>query len=140
MLRFVLHKLISKKWLALCLLIGNILMVAVASSNPLYTDAILQRALTKHLSNVILEENLHPAELRFTRNDNYTRGTREEYQQELSIIASLPETLDIPVVLTLEEHTLNLTQAKLLGIRSDGRNHTLTFSCLSDFSDHSTIV
>ena len=54
MLRFVLHKLISKKWLALCLLIGNILLVAVASSNPLYTDAVLQRALTKHLSASLL--------------------------------------------------------------------------------------
>lgn len=140
MLRFVLHKMISKKWLALCLLIGNILMVAVASSNPLYTDAILQRALTKHLSNTLIEENLHPAEVRLSRNDSYAKGTREEYQAALEDIKTELASLKLPTVLTLEEHTLKTTRAQLQGVRSDGRKMPMTFSCLADFNDHSTIV
>ena len=46
MLRFVLNKLLNKKWMAVCLLIGNLLLIAVAASNPTYSAAILQRTLT----------------------------------------------------------------------------------------------
>lgn len=140
MLRFVLHKLISKKWLALCLLIGNILLVAVASSNPLYTDAVLQRALTKHLSASLLEDNLHPAELRFTRNDTYTKGTREDYAAALDAIRSLPEELGLPIVQELEEHTIKFVRVQQLGIRGDGRNSPMTLSGMSDFKEHAKIV
>ena len=35
MLRFVLHKLINKKWMAICLLIGNLLLNTVAENNPI---------------------------------------------------------------------------------------------------------
>ena len=140
MLRFVLHKMVSKKWLALCLLIGNILMVAVASSNPLYTDAILQRALTKHMSNMLLEENLHPAEVRLSRNNSYSKGTREDYAAALDHIANTMAQLEIPTVLTLEEHTFKTSRAQLLGIRNDGRKLPMTFSALSDFWDHATII
>ena len=140
MLRFVLHKLISKKWLALCLLIGNILLTAVASSNPLYTDAILQRALTKHLSSTLLEENVHPAELRFARNDSYANGTQENYARIVADMDALSQELGFSKILTLEEHTLKIGTAKLLGIRGDGRTTTVTMSCLSDFPSHINIV
>lgn len=140
MLRFVLHKLVSKKWLALCLLIGNILLTAVASSNPLYTDAILQRALTKHLSSALTEENVHPAELRFTRNDSYAKGTREDFQQHLAKVYDLTQELELPALLTLEEHTLKTNTAKLLGVRGDNRMYMLTMACLSDFESHIEMV
>lgn len=140
MLRFVLHKLISKKWLALCLLIGNILLTAVASSNPLYSDAILQRALTKHLSTPLQEENLHPAELRFTRNESYSKGTREQYWEVVDDIHDMTETLELPIVLSYEEHTLKTNTAKLLGVRSSNRLHMLTIACLSDFEDHIQMI
>lgn len=32
--------------MALCLLIGNVLMVAITASNPLYSNAVLQKTLT----------------------------------------------------------------------------------------------
>ena len=140
MLRFVLHKLVSKKWLALCLLIGNILMVAVASSNPLYTDAVLQRALSKHLSSALLEDNLHPAEIRFSRNNSYNKGTREEFAQELEYVRTLPATMELPVIQNLEEHTIKFLRVTQEGIRSDERYHPMTLSCMSDFQDHIRIV
>ena len=50
MLHFVLQKLINRKWMAVCLLIGNILLIAVTVSNPVYSEAILQRSFTKRLA------------------------------------------------------------------------------------------
>jgi len=140
MLRFVFHKMISKKWLALCLLIGNILMVAVTSSNPLYSDAILQRALTKHLGSTLTEKNLHPAEVRLSRNNAYIKATREEYDAAIEDIQSTLAELELPTALVLEEHTLRTNRSVLQGVRNDGRKLAMTFSCLVDFNDHSTII
>ena len=63
MLRFILHKLINKKWMAICLLIGNLLLIAVAASNPIYSDAVLQRTLTRTLSQKLTDTNTYPAEI-----------------------------------------------------------------------------
>lgn len=140
MLRFVLHKLISKKWLALCLLIGNILMVAVAASNPLYTEAILQRALTKHLSNQLLETNLHPAEVRMSRNDVYMKSTRDDYWQSIRDIEAMNQQLGLPVVTMLQERTYTVNKVMPLGVRSSGRYTILTLSALSDFENHAKVI
>lgn len=42
---------IRNKWMILCLLAGSILSVAMISSIPMYTDAVLQRMLTRDLEN-----------------------------------------------------------------------------------------
>ena len=47
----VFRKMINKKWMTLCLLIGFILAVAMVSSIPIYTDGVLQRMLTRDLEN-----------------------------------------------------------------------------------------
>ena len=45
MLRFVIRKMLNKKWMVLSLLVGNILLISIAASNPMYTDAVLKRTL-----------------------------------------------------------------------------------------------
>ncbi len=56
MLIFVLRKMLNKKWLMAALLIGNILLVSIAASSPMYTKASLQRMLTETFSDYV-EEN-----------------------------------------------------------------------------------
>ena len=43
MLIMVFRKMINKKWMTLCLLIGFVLAAAMVSSIPIYTDGVLQR-------------------------------------------------------------------------------------------------
>lgn len=47
MIRFLMQKLLHKKWMVVSLLIGNVLLIAIACSNPMYKNASLQRTLTK---------------------------------------------------------------------------------------------
>lgn len=49
MLSMVLRKISRNRWLVACLLAGTVLAVALVSSIPLYTSAILQRMLTRDL-------------------------------------------------------------------------------------------
>lgn len=60
MLQFISQKLLNKKWLILSVLIGNILLVAIASCNPMYTKAALQKMLTTEMSNYLEEKNQYP--------------------------------------------------------------------------------
>ena len=52
---------LNKKWMVLSLLIGNILMIAISCCNPMYTQAVLQRMLTRSLSDSIDEGNRYPS-------------------------------------------------------------------------------
>ena len=59
MFRFMLQKLRHKKWLAMCLLIGNILLVAVAAGYPMYKDASLQRMLADEFDAYAEKNGVH---------------------------------------------------------------------------------
>ena len=58
MLRFVIRKMLSKKWMVLSLLIGNILLASITAGNPMYTRAVLQRTLTKSLEAMLEDSNV----------------------------------------------------------------------------------
>ena len=60
MLSFVFRKLLNKKWMAISLLIGNLLMIAIAAASPMYSQAVLQRALMKGMGNYLTETNQYP--------------------------------------------------------------------------------
>jgi putative ABC transport system permease protein len=49
LLRMILRKMVQNRWLELSLLLGLVVTVALASSMPIYTQAILQRLLIKDL-------------------------------------------------------------------------------------------
>lgn len=60
MLGFLYRKIINNKWLFLCLLIGALSASGIFSTIPLYSNAILQRVLTKDLENAHLKTNKSP--------------------------------------------------------------------------------
>ncbi len=53
MRKFVWEKITHKKWMCLCLLIGNILLIGVALCNPLYYHAALDRTLQSDLDKAV---------------------------------------------------------------------------------------
>jgi len=140
MLRFVINKLISKRWLALCLLIGDILLVAVASSNPLYSDAILHRALTRNLSNALVTSNAHPAEISVSRGVSNDLATRGEFVEIAERVMAFPQKWGIEAVEQYEEHSITTTKAVLLGVRSNGKPGKLSVGCMSDLEAHVEII
>ena len=60
MLQFIAQKLLNKKWLILSIVIGNILLVAIASCNPMYTKAALRKMLTSEMDEYLEEKNQYP--------------------------------------------------------------------------------
>ncbi|MBO4399950.1 MAG: ABC transporter permease, partial [Lachnospiraceae bacterium] len=60
MLQFITQKLLNKKWLILSILIGNVLLVAIASCNPMYTKAAKEKMLTTKMDNYLADQNKYP--------------------------------------------------------------------------------
>lgn len=56
----ILRKMLKNKWLEISLLFGLILTVALVSSMPIYTEAILQRMLVKDLENLQTTTQTYP--------------------------------------------------------------------------------
>lgn len=85
MLRFIFQKLLNKKWLILCILIGNILLVGISCCNPMYTRAALQKMLTRNMDASLQESNRYPcmeivtAKLSNKRLEKYGSGYFDDY-------------------------------------------------------------
>ena len=60
MLKFVLRRMLNKRWMILSLLIGNLLLVSITCTNPMYTRAVLQRMLISDFANDLEENNAYP--------------------------------------------------------------------------------
>lgn len=60
MLSYVLHKIWNKKWMAISLLIGNILLIGMVVGNIIYTNAVLNRLLVKDLNNSMKATGVYP--------------------------------------------------------------------------------
>nr|WP_300841941.1 hypothetical protein [uncultured Acetatifactor sp.] len=55
--QFAFRRIESRKWMVISLLIGNLLMIAIAVASLMYSRAILQRTLTRNLSDYYVEKN-----------------------------------------------------------------------------------
>lgn len=129
MFRFIFHKLLSKRWMALCLLIGNILMVAITASNPLYSNAVLQKTLTQNLSRAITEDGINPTAFTLmssisksvvSSNSVQTMNNTEETAKNLSKTLRMPEQL-----LVEERYVSSVKTLSQMGRRTDSQLFSL---------------
>ncbi len=142
MLRFVFQKMWSRKWMIISLLLGNLLMVAVAASGPMYSEAALQRTLTQNLSNYYTETNKDPgavilqAEFSTSWNANH-----QTYAKALEAFDRMTEELGVPVLLRVNQYYKSNVKADP-DIRIDDAKNNLNIRLTSytDLEDHIQIT
>lgn len=77
MLRIMLQKILHKKWMIGSLLIGNILLIAIAVSHPLYQDATQKRMLQDEFTTYMEANNKYPMQISMTGRIRYQEGNAE---------------------------------------------------------------
>ncbi len=142
MLRFVLQKLRGKPWMALSLLIGNILLVAIACANPLYAHAALQRALQADLNAYISQTGRYPGVVSVSASMARNAGglTHDAFDRAQELAASAAERLGLPqtaLISNIYSENANLTP---LAQRSDSGSKQANLGFLSDILEHSEII
>ena len=144
MLNFVFHKLLSKRWMTVCLLIGNILLIAIAAATPLYSQGVLQRTLTRNLSAYLEEENTHPGVI----NGGYTLYQKSDREREIPEMEKAKATLDqmvadmgIEPLEYVTHRTVKSTWASYVN-QIEGRKSKLVINvdALTDVKEHINVV
>lgn len=136
MLYIVIQKILNKKWLFLCLLIGCVLVVSLVSSISLYSYGILQRMLTKDLEKLQTDEGIFPgtylAEMEVHGLlDNYYRYCGEIDQR-------LIEETGLPILEKVSRLTAEFMYFSREPIRSSKNSKTTYFQLesLSEMKNH----
>ena len=110
MIRYILQKMWKNNWLMLCLIVGNILLIGIAATTPLYNQATIQRIFQQNLQQSQWEQNRHPAilELHYTFNALIPEHIIPHYHQTRNVtVPGLADYFALPVIQTYEIHALN---------------------------------
>ncbi len=143
MLLIVLRKMLSNRWMVLCLLIGSILVVAMVSSIPIYTDGVLQRMLTRDLEDY-QETGTFPGTYRMKGTFNYLyEGTDRwtVYNIFNDRIRHLVKDIEVPLLTP----SFNVAFDNMAGFPEIQREEkpverNIRLEAFSGFEDHISIV
>lgn len=137
MIRFMLQKLLYKKWMVISLLIGNILLIAVACSNPMYKNASLQRTLKKSFGDYIEKEGIYPGVVTIGSAMTRDQSNEEDYlkMEELSKTAlkdiGLEQTDCVKMISTMKTNA-----ASIMGREDNTRAHTMRIASMTGIDEH----
>ncbi len=115
MLEFLFRKIINNKWLFLCLLIGALAACGIFSTIPLYTNAILQKVLTKDLENNHLKNGKSPGaySVQLTGSGQYGKPIADQVKDIAE--RQLSESFSLPAVDQLYSVRLNTLKLRREG-------------------------
>lgn len=141
MLRFIKQKLIHKKWMVVCLLIGNVLLSAIASSNPMYREAALEKTLKSKYSAYIEENNKYPGIVTFDAAMNVGKGHEAEYKSMQQLASSAADKLGVEQTYLI--HTVGTSKLRGTYMQSRGNKtstKSMRIAAMSGLADHVTIL
>lgn len=82
MLGIMLRKLISKKWMFICLLLGCVLLIATAVSFPFYRNAAFNKMLQDEFTAELVETGHWPARFRVAVSSEKNSGDAVLHKME----------------------------------------------------------
>lgn len=135
MFSLMLHKLMHKKWMVLCLLIGNILLISVAASYPMYRVSSFQKMLTDEFDNYKEEENCWPAVFSVSYS-TLKGGGKIGFSTMESEAYAAAERLDREIIDTVVTYHLGTQRAVPAVVRDDQKSKRLTLASLSEMEEH----
>ncbi|MBQ6660937.1 MAG: hypothetical protein IJM57_05865 [Lachnospiraceae bacterium] len=144
MVRFIIQKLLNKKWLILSILIGNILLIGIACCNPMYTKAALRKLLTKRMNNYLEENNKYPGLITIDAklsNKQVSTKHSKYFESYLNVADKAEEMFGLKAMEKVTFLENNIEQdAKFSTVRSGQGSLKLKIASLSDMDEHVEFV
>ena len=138
MLKFVLRKMISKKWMALALLIGNILLVGITCANAMYGKAMLQRTLTREMAEYMAQNNAYPGTIQVEAGS--TAGRNPLVSATAKAVRELPQDFGVPAAQTVEHYFVGPMAMKTALHSEDDMGTLITLGTMVGMDAHIEIV
>ena len=141
MIRFIKQKLLHKKWMVISLLIGNILLVAIACSNPMYQNAALQKTLFSKINRYIQEENANPGVLTLEANMKGRDNQETDYKTVQAVAGEAADRLGVEQTHLVTLHETSKTRGSFLQERGGmSVSKTLRLASLTELDKHVEIM
>jgi len=110
MIGFLWRKTVKNKWLVICLIFGNIILIGITTSVPLFNAATVQRVLQDDLRQYQEARWEYPAVMRlrydFSRAPDGMGG--EFYAQTRDALwPRIPQTIGVPAILEMRKYEMN---------------------------------
>lgn len=139
MFSLMLQKLLHKKWLVMCILIGNILLIGVVVSYPMYKEGSFQRMLTDDLERYWEEKEEWPAG--FTVEESVLNGLAAAGMDEMGeSISQMTDQVGIPVQEAITWYGTREVKATPGIIRDGVEQKTLRISAISNLEEHIELI
>ena len=128
----------------LSLLLGNLLIVAIAAAGPMYSQASLQRALTRSLSDYVVETDRHPGTISLGSSYSSRVSKKEEAFNNVldtgKLFAQMTDELNVPPLMEVTHYSKNGVSANHEIQADDDTALNLKLSGYSGVEDHIKII
>ncbi|MCI3922881.1 ABC transporter permease [Paenibacillus sp. TRM 82003] len=134
----ILRKMANNKWLQLNMWFGLTLCVALFSSMPLYSDAILQRTLFKELQSVQSQHSVYPGFLRIATtvsSSTMDQATVEKIERADRFVQTIPQRMGLDALSFYRQRftqKLKVYGADATDLEKKSQKTTGGFKALSD--------
>lgn len=139
MLQFLWNKIKNRKWLMLCLLAGNLLLVSVLCCITMYSDAIQSRILERRMDSRMEETGEYPMQLSLSATLTVVtskRHTGEAFEQLRDIAENFAGRWDVPLEQMVTHYTAS--SRAVTELRRNGKEYDVSIQVgfLSGLEDH----
>lgn len=139
MFSLMLQKLLHKKWMVICLLIGYVLLIAVAVSHPMYRTSSFQRMLTDEFRAYEELNQVWPATFSVTyRKAGKTAPVSVENIE--GFIGRCDENFGIPLKYSIRFYALNEVKITPVVERDESVGRAIKPSMMTGLEDHIELV
>ncbi len=136
---FLWRKLRRKKWMMLCMLLGNLLFMAVISSYPMFRDASFQRMMTDEFMQAGINNGSWPALVRMEYSKNKNRQGAD-FNRMNQYITEEMQNMGVPVAKDICSITLQEEIANPLIARQEASDKRLRLSAVSGLGEYITVT
>jgi putative ABC transport system permease protein len=140
----VLRKMLSNRWMFLCLLIGSVLTVDLLSSIPIYTDGVLQRMLIKDLESYQEKSGVFPgsylvkAELSYRFGEKDSKVAYNAFNDRIS--GQISRDIGLPVIAEAKHVSVGNFLVTPQSANDKGGTRYSKVDTISDFQNHITVT
>ncbi len=142
MLGYVINKLWKRKWMAISLIIGNVLLVGMIVGNIVYTNAVLNRVLVKDFNKYMSDTGTYPMqteiEIRMDKSRSDASVARKVKELE-GLTEGLAGSLGLDKKELISRYYIR-TNYLFAPEDKEHSDFVLNLSFLSDLEEHSTIL
>lgn len=136
----MLQRILHKKWMVASLLIGNILLIAIAVSHPMYQNASRNRMLTDEFTNYLDDHNSFPMIIEGTGHIRKNAG-KTETKKIRQFCTTVSERFELPEMARVCYRNLVLSTATSTTVHDGSLGSAkMAVSSLNDLEQHSTIL